>query len=77
MSELSRRATVYFAPAIHQAIRGKAAAFGLSISEVLNEAVRSALSEDEEDLFAFEERASEVTISLDELLEDLGAHGRL
>lgn len=77
MSELSRRSTIYFTPDIHHAVRCKAESIGLSFSQVLNEAIRSAFSEDDEDLTAFEERASEATITLDELLEDLGAHDRL
>jgi hypothetical protein len=36
-----------------------------------------ALREDQEDLSAFEERAAEPTLSYEELLEDLKAHGKL
>jgi len=77
MSELSKRSTVYFEPNIHQALRIKAAAAQLSVSEVVNEAVRYALREDQEDLAAFDERANEPTISYEELLEDLKSHGKI
>lgn len=77
MRELSKRSTVYFDPDIHHALRVKAANTHQSISEFVNEAVRMALREDQEDLRAFDERASEPTLSYEELLEDLKAHGKL
>ena len=49
MSELSKRSTVYFEEEIHQALRIKAATTHQSVSEVVNDAVRVALSEDQED----------------------------
>ena len=77
MSELSKRSTVYFEPEIHQALRLKAATAHVSVSELVNEAVRIALREDQEDLSAFEDRANEPTMSYEELLEDLKSHGKL
>jgi len=77
MSELSKRSTVYFEPEIHHALRVKAATADISVSEVVNEAVRVALREDQEDLGAFEERAGEPTLSYEELLKDLESHGKL
>ena len=73
----SKRATVYFEPDLHQAIRLKAAHTHRSISEIVNDAVRLALREDEEDLAAFEDRVAEPTISYEALLKDLKAHGKL
>ena len=77
MSELSKRSTVYFEPEIHQALRMKAATTHISVSEVVNEAVRIALREDQEDLSAFEQRAREPILSYEELLKDLESHGKL
>jgi len=77
MTELSKRSTVYFDPEIHQALRIKAATAHVSVSDLVNEAVRLALQEDQEDLAAFEERASEKTLSYEELLNDLKSHGKL
>ena len=77
MSELSKRSTVYFSPDIHQALRMKAATAHISVSELVNEAVRMVLREDQEDLSAFEERANEQTISYEALLKDLESHGKL
>ncbi len=77
MSELSKRSTVYFETEIHQALRIKAVTTHQSVSEVVNEAVRVALSEDQEDLNAFIQRADEGTFSYEELLEDLKSHGKI
>ena len=77
MSELSKRSTVYFEPEIHQALRMKAASTHISVSEVVNEAVRIALREDQEDLIAFEQRVGEPILSYEELLKDLELNGKL
>ncbi|MCB1859427.1 MAG: CopG family transcriptional regulator [Gammaproteobacteria bacterium] len=77
MSGMSKRSTIYFEPEIHHALRIKAANTHQSVSEVVNEAVRLVLREDEEDLNAFEERAVEPTLSYEALLKDLKSHGKL
>lgn len=77
MSETSKRATIYFDSGLHAALRLKAAHTDRSVSDLVNEAVRAALAEDEEDLAAFDERASEPTMSYEALLKDLKAHGKL
>ncbi len=77
MSELSKKSTVYFEPDIHQALRIKAATTHQSVSEVVNEAVRVSLQEDQEDLNAFTQRVSEVTLSYEALLEDLKLNGKI
>ena len=74
---VAKRATVYFEPGLHRAIRLKAAHTHRSISEIVNDAVRLALREDEEDLAVFEDRVAEPTISYEALLKDLKAHGKL
>ncbi|MGB5830808.1 MAG: CopG family transcriptional regulator [Thiohalocapsa sp.] len=77
MAELTKRSTVYFEPEIHHALRVKAANTHQSVSEVVNEAVRVAFREDQEDLSAFEVRAAEPTLSYEALLNELKAHGKL
>ncbi len=77
MSELSKRSTVYFEADVHQALRVKAATTHQSVSELVNEAVRLTLREDQEDLNSFAQRANEGTLSYEELLEDLKSHGKL
>jgi plasmid stability protein len=77
MSGSSKRSTIYFESELHQALRLKAAISHRSVSDIVNDAVRLALREDQEDLAAFEERAAERTISYEDLLNDLKAHGKL
>lgn len=77
MNEPSKRSTVYFEPEIHKALRLKAASTHRSMSDLVNDAVRHALAEDQEDLAAFEERGAEPTVTYEELLNDLKAHGKL
>lgn len=74
---MTKRATVYFEPEIHQALRLKAATTERSISDLVNDAVRQALSEDHEDLAAFSERIAEPSITYQALLDDLKAHGKI
>jgi len=77
MSPLSKRATVYFDPAIHRALKIKAAETTRSISDIVDDALRRELAEDEEDLRAFEERAGEKRLSFDKVLKDLKANGKI
>jgi plasmid stability protein len=77
MSESARRSTIYFEPYLHRALRIKAAHTQRSISELVNDAVRQALREDEEDLAVFNERRNEPAMSYEELLKDLSAHGKI
>ncbi len=77
MGDLSKRSTIYFEPEIHQALRVKAATTHQSVSEVVNEAVRMALREDQEDLNAVTQRSTEPTLSYEELLDDLKSNGKL
>jgi len=77
MSELSKRSTIYFEESVHQALRLKALSSQRSVSEVVNEAVRNALREDQEDLSAFADRVNEPSISYEALLDDLKAHGKI
>jgi len=77
MSTLSKRSTVYFEPEVHQALKIRAASSHLSISEIVDEAVRTLMSEDQEDLKTFSERVNEPEISYEALLSDLRNHGKI
>ena len=76
MSE-NKRATIYFDPEIHRALRLKAAESERSLSELVNEAVRLSLAEDAEDLAAFQERASERDLPFDDVVKDLRRRGKI
>ena len=73
----SKRATIYFEPSIHQALRLKTAATDRSISDLVNEALRVALAEDAEDLEALEDRRSERSISFESVVRALRKRARI
>jgi hypothetical protein len=77
MATAARRATVYLDPELHRALRLKAVETSRSVSELINDAIREALSEDAEDIGAFEERAGEPLISYDEMVKRLKKDGRI
>ena len=77
MSAAAKRATVYFRPELHRALRVKAAETDRSISDLVNEAVRETLAEDAEDLAAFEDRARERTTSFEEVVKRLRRRGAI
>jgi len=74
---LSKRATVYFDPDVHQALRVRAATSSQSLSELVDEAVKLLMNEDREDLLTIEDRIAEPEISYEALLKDLKKHGKL
>ena len=77
MATQTKRATIYFDPNLHKALRLKAVETSRSVSELVNEAVREALSDDAEDLLAFEERANETLLSYEEMVKRLKKDGRI
>ena len=77
MSEYTKKATVYFDPMLHKALRIKAAETSRSISDLINEAVRFSLAEDAEDLAVFTERNGEPLLAFEEVLEKLKKNGRI
>jgi hypothetical protein len=72
-----KRATVYFDPFLHRALRLKAAETDRSISELVNEAVKAALSEDAADIEAFEIREREADYSFERVVKDLKRRGKI
>jgi hypothetical protein len=77
MASGPKRATVYFDPEIHRALRMKSAASERSISEVVNEAVRLSLAEDAEDLAAFDSRAKEPSLDFAKVVKALKRRGKI
>ena len=74
---LPKRATVYFDPEIHRALRLKAVATDRSISGMVNDAVKQLLAEDAEDLAAFEERAHERDLDFEDVVKALKRRGKI
>ena len=77
MSNDPKRATVYFDPALHRALRVKAAETERSISDLVNEAVQFSLVEDAEDLAAFEDRVNEPSMLYEDVVKDLKRRGKI
>lgn len=77
MSTVSKRATIYFDPALHRALRLKAAETDRSLSELVNEAVKLSLAEDAEDLAAFEERAKEPDLRFEDVVREMKRSGAI
>ena len=67
MTNFTKRATVYFDPVLHKALRLKSAETSRSISELINDAIKLTLAEDADDLAAFEERANEPLIAFEDV----------
>ncbi|MDD5219981.1 MAG: CopG family transcriptional regulator [Candidatus Bipolaricaulis sp.] len=74
---MPKRATIYLEPELHTAPKVKAAHTDRSMSELVNDAIRASLREDQEDLQAFADRAAEPTMSYEALLANLKAHGKI
>ena len=78
MSDIQqKRATVYFDPLLHRALRIKAAETDRSVSELVNEAVKAALAEDADDLGAFEIREKEPDHAFEDVVKDLRRRGKI
>ncbi len=77
MIKPAKRSTVYLDPDLHKALKLKAVETSRSISDLVNEAVRHDLSQDQDDLQAFADRRKEVTISYEQLLKQLKQNGKI
>ena len=77
MATQQKRSTIYLEPDLHRAVKLKSAHTNRSISDIVNESLRAALREDEEDLAAFEERAGDPVMSYEALLAKLKADGKI
>jgi predicted transcriptional regulator len=77
MKTKTKRATIYLDPELHRALKIKAAQIDRTISDLINEAVSSILSEDLEDLTAIEERKNEPNLNFTKVLAELKASGKI
>jgi predicted HicB family RNase H-like nuclease len=73
----TKRATIYFDPALHDALRERAAEAEVSISDVVNEVLRQALDEDEADHAIFEQRRNDPTVDFETFAADMKRRGRI
>jgi hypothetical protein len=73
----SKRATVYFDPSLHRALRVKALERDQSLSELVNDAVRASLAEDADDIATARARAKEPDLRFEDVLKDLKRRGKI
>ena len=72
----TRSETIYFDPALHDALLERAAEANASISDIVNEVLRSALDdEDEADHAIFEQRRDDPTVDFETFATDMKRRG--
>jgi plasmid stability protein len=72
-----KRATVYFDPEVHKALRLRAAANDQSISDMVNDAVKASLAEDAVDLASFDKRRRERSVSFESFVQGMKRRGAI
>lgn len=77
MIKPTKRATIYLDADLHHLLKIKAAETSRSISDLVNDAIRHEMAEDQLDLQTFADRLSEPTVSCEKLLKDLKADGKI
>ena len=77
MKTLTKRTTVYLDPALHKALRLQSMETSLSISELINDAIRDELAEDSADLAMFGKRENEPTLDFEDFLKELKLDGTI
>jgi hypothetical protein len=73
----TKRATIYFDPALHDVLRQRAAEADVSFSDLVNEVLRDALDEDEADHAIFEQRRNSPTVDFETFAADMKRRGRI
>lgn len=77
MTNMTKRSTVYLEPELHKALQLKSIETSVSVSVLINQAIRESLVEDAEDLQAFSERVNEPLISYEAMVQKLKRNGRI
>jgi len=72
-----KRATIYMDPALHKALKLKSIETSKSISELVNQAIKESLSEDTDDIAAYQDRIEEPLISYSDMVRRLRDDGIL
>lgn len=72
-----RRATVCFDEDVHKALRIKSLESDRTLSDIVNDAVRQALAEDNEDSAAISDRKREKSLSCEAFLRGLKSRGQI
>jgi hypothetical protein len=75
--EIMSRATLCLDDSLHQALRVKAAKTRQSMSDLVNDALKAALTEDSEDIAEWKKRRIEKTYGYEAFLAQLKADGTI
>lgn len=73
----SKRATIYFDPDLHRALRLKAAETDATVSELVNDAVKLAMAEDADDLETVSKRSREPDLPFEQVVKSLRRRGQI
>ena len=77
MTTKTKRSTIYLEENLHKALRLKAAELEVSMSDIVNDALRIVFEEDAEDLIDISSRKTEKSVSFDQFVTELKASGQL
>jgi len=77
MGATAKRATFSLPTAIHRALKRNAIESERSMSELVSEAVQLSLTGDGEDVAAFDERAGERTVTIENVVKKLRRRAQL
>jgi hypothetical protein len=77
MTKPTKRSTVYLDSDLLRVLKVKAVETSRSVSDLVNEAVRHELAEDQADLEALASRFKEPTISYEQMLKNLKKNGKI
>ena len=72
-----KRSTIFFEEDLHKALKMKSAEISAPVSDLVNDAVRSALLEDADDLEAFKERENEPVLDFETFVASLKKNGKI
>ncbi len=72
-----KRATIYLEDELHRALKLKSVEADQSISHLVNDAIRTTLLEDLDDLSDVEKRTKEKTVSYEDFLKELKKRGQI
>ena len=77
MTTKTKRSTIYLEEKLHKALRLKAAELEASMSDIVNNALRTIFEEDAQDLMDIQSRSKEPSVSFDDFVTSLKSSGQL
>jgi hypothetical protein len=75
MADLSKRVTVYLEPDLHKALKLKSVETSISVSDLINNAIRKFLASDVEEILTPGEKVPQPLVSYNEMVKRLKKNG--